>query len=236
MVKFLSLFALYLLSSLSYGQDEYRKAELLGELNPEANRNFDRIKERYASRPGMYLRDEAYDAFRKMWKAARKEGIELTIISAFRSRQYQAGIWNRKWNTFSGDDSSRVRKIMAYSSMPGISRHHWGTDFDLNALNNAYFESGSGLKVYQWLQKNAARFGFFQPYTAFDDWRDSGYREEKWHWSYCPLAERFSKAYRQTIDYTDIGGFPGAEWAQSFAVIERFVMGIAPHECQLVEP
>ncbi len=50
--------------------------------------------------------------------------------------------------------------------MPGTSRHHWGTEIDLNALNNKWFENGKGLKVYQLAYKNAAQYGFHQPYTA----------------------------------------------------------------------
>ncbi|MBK8672515.1 MAG: D-alanyl-D-alanine carboxypeptidase family protein [Bacteroidetes bacterium] len=30
--------------------------------------------------------------------------------------------------------------------MPGSSRHHWGTEVDINALSNAYFSTGEGKK------------------------------------------------------------------------------------------
>jgi D-alanyl-D-alanine carboxypeptidase len=55
--------------------------------------------------------------------------------------------------------------IMNYSAMPQASRHHWGTDVDINSVEPEYFESGQGLKEYTWLQENAWKFGFCQPYT-----------------------------------------------------------------------
>lgn len=204
----------------------YTKVDLLGNIDPAEHEDFDKVSSRYTTKDVAYLREEAYGAFKEMWKAARRDGVNLTIVSATRNYEYQMGIWNRKWATFNGSDREKTRQIMEYSSMPGISRHHWGTDFDLNALNNQYFEQGEGREVYQWLEENAGRFGFFQPYTAFNDFRDKGYHEEKWHWSYRPLAERFSRAYREVIDYDDISGFPGSEFAREFQVINNYVLGI----------
>jgi len=71
----------------------------------------------------------------------------------------------------------------------GTSRHHWGTDIDLNSFNNKYFESGKGKKIYDWLTSNASSFGFCQPYTPKGDHRPHGYNEEKWHWSYQPVSQ-----------------------------------------------
>lgn len=222
---FISTLVLLLLSSFS-PIPSYTKAELLGDVDPSDSWAFDRIRSKYTTKERAYLRDEVYDAFKDMWKAARKEGIDLVIISATRNRAYQKGIWNRKWLTFGGDESDRAQRILQYSSMPGTSRHHWGTDFDLNDLNNSYFESGEGLKVYQWLQAHASEYGFYQPYTAFNSYRDAGYREEKWHWSYFPLASKFQRAYQQVVEYKDLKGFMGDEYAEKLEVINNYVMGV----------
>ena len=42
--------------------------------------------------------------------------------------------------------------------MPSTSRHHWGTDLDLNNLNNSYFTSGKGKKIYKGSEKNKRLF------------------------------------------------------------------------------
>lgn len=218
---------LVLLSLSSFSPiPSFTKAELLGDIDPSDSWDFDRIRSKYTTKDRIYLRDEVYDAFKDMWKAAHKEGIELTIISATRNRTYQKSIWNRKWLTFGGAEENRAERILQYSSMPGTSRHHWGTDFDLNDLNNSYFESGEGLKVYEWLQAHAAEYGFYQPYTAFNPYRDAGYREEKWHWSYFPLASKLQRAYQQVVKYEDLRGFMGDEYAEKLEVINNYVMGV----------
>ena len=71
--------------------------------------------------------------------------------------------------------------------------------------------------------KNAARFGFFQP---FDAGRTEGYQEEKWHWSYLPLAKIYLKEYLSQVSYTDFVGFPGSKAAVELDVIKRQVLAI----------
>lgn len=223
----LTLFMFASVSSWEKDPPVYTKAEILGDFDPAKHKGFDKLRSKYTTKKKAYLRDEVYDAFKKMWKDARRDGVSLVIISATRNRKYQSGIWNRKWNSFGGNETDRAGRILQYSSMPGTSRHHWGTDFDLNSLENSYFENGEGLKVYQWLTKNASKYGFYQPYTSFDDYRDAGYREEKWHWSYYPLAIKFQRAYNHIVGYQDLKGFNGWEYAKSLDVINNYVNGVA---------
>lgn len=212
---------------------EYSRAELLGRFNPVHHSDFERLAPRYTNRGDAYLRSEVYSAFRQMWAAAREDGIDLEVISATRNFDYQARIWRNKWHQGQGSPREKARHILRYSSMPGTSRHHWGTDFDLNALNNDYFEKQPGKAVYQWLKENAARYGFFQPYTAYDAFRDAGYREEKWHWSYFPLTRRFQRAYHLVVEPADLRGFPGDSLVEPLDVINRYVHGTAsPPESQ----
>ncbi len=84
--------------------------------------------------------------------------------------------------------------ILLYSSMPGTSRHHWGTDFDINELKNSYYDKGDGKIVYTWLKQHAHKYGFCQPYTKG---RKKGYEEEKWHWSYIPVARILQKDWNR---------------------------------------
>ncbi|CAA6807981.1 MAG: Peptidase M15, partial [uncultured Thiotrichaceae bacterium] len=108
---------------------------------------FATIASRYASRKGMKLDPKAYEAFKQMHAAAQKDGIKLVIKSATRNFNYQKGIWERKWtgarkvdgqnlSRSMPDHTRRALKILENSSMPGSSRHHWGTDIDLNSFNN----------------------------------------------------------------------------------------------------
>lgn len=111
--------------------------------------------------------------------------------------------------------------------MPGSSRHHWGTDIDLNSLENNYFLSGEGKRIYMWLSSHAKDYGFAQVYTNPEPTLRPGYAEEKWHWSYLPLANNYLKQYNALITHSMITGFHGAELNQQLQIIENYVNGIA---------
>jgi len=112
--------------------------------------------------------------------------------------------------------------------MPGTSRHHWGTDIDINDTEEEYFDTKVGKKVYQWLSTHASEYGFCQPYTSKESGR-TGYEEEKWHWSYAPLSNSFLEEYKKLIQYEDINDFRGSETAKSLFVIQNYVDGVACH-------
>ena len=218
------------------------KSELLGQIEPAQDSGFVRIDAAYTDKKAIYLRKPTYEAFVRMAQAAAADEIDLQIISATRNFAAQKRIWEAKWNgqrKVDGQDLSqtipnaqeRALKILEYSSMPGTSRHHWGTDLDLNALENSYFESGEGKRIYDWLQKNASTYGFCQVYTEQNGERPYGYQEEKWHWSYLPLASQFLNQYNVKVSYDDLGGFDGGQVAEKVGAIEKYVNGIAP-ECK----
>ena len=215
-----------------------KKFDLLtGKVDYSSHNNFVKVPVKFASRPGMYLHTQTLQAFEKMHKAAQTDRIDLKIISAGRNFFDQKRIWERKWqgqalvegkklNLEVPDPNKRALFILRFSSMPGTSRHHWGTDMDLNALNNHYFRSGSGKKVYQWLQKHAGSFGFCQPYTSKNSGR-TGYEEEMWHWSYKPLSGPYLNEYQKNIHNRDITGFAGSQTAIKIDIVENYVLGVS---------
>jgi len=71
-----------------------------------------------------------------------------------------------------------------------MSRHHQGTDFDLFSTSPAQFETGATFAdAYSWLQANAIQYGFVQSFDALSTFMRLGYTEERWHWSYYPIAQ-----------------------------------------------
>lgn len=203
------------------------KEYLLGKFDPATHPDFVRVGKPYSDKPGMMLRKEAFEAFKKMWDSAKKAGVSLKIISSTRNFEQQKNIWEGKWERFSKEvpaPKGRALKILEYSSMPGSSRHHWGTDIDLNDLNNPSFEKGGKhQKVYEWLVAHAQEFGFCQPYTAG---RPHGYQEEKWHWSYTPLSKPLLAQYKASISDTEIQGFLGSDLAPEIGAVKHYVLGI----------
>lgn len=212
---------------------------LMGKFDPAKHPDFTVIPTQYANREGLYLRKDVLGAYLKMQAAAKADGVDLVIISATRPFNYQKSIWEAKWNgsrQVDGKDLSktipdpktRALKILEYSSMPGTSRHHWGTDFDLNDLEDAYFQSGTGKKVYEWLSAHASAYGFCQVYTPKGPERPYGYNEEKWHWSYVPVASQLTSFATKHLSDDMISGFQGAEAAKAIGVVEKYVLGINP--------
>ena len=151
-----------------------------------------------------------------------KEGFDLQICSAFRSFDRQLAIWNGKATGTKAvvDDSGqpiditvldswqKIQAIMRWSALPGASRHHWGTDFDIydaNAMPEEYQikltpdeVQGDGLfaPMHEWLDQyiQSGSTEFYRPY-AFDT---GGIAPERWHLSYRPLADQYAAI--QTID------------------------------------
>lgn len=211
---------------------------IMGKFNPAKHPNFVKIAPKHANRNDRLLRKEAYADFIKMYEAAKKDGITLKIISATRNFATQKIIWEGKWTgkrlheskenlaKTTPDPTERAIKILRWSSMPGTSRHHWGTDIDLNNLTNSFFEKGEGLKIYTWLTANAATYGFCQPYSPKGAERPDGYNEEKWHWSYLPIAKKLTQQARIRLKNDMISGFKGSETAISIGVVDKFILGI----------
>lgn len=119
---------------------------------------------------------------------ASRDGVDITVVSAYRSYERQKQIWESKWGDSADEDVVRAEEILRYSSFPGTSRHHWGTDVDFNNVSPTYWKSVEGQEVFAWLQANASRFGFCQTYGKG---RVSGYEEEAWHWSHMPTAHAY---------------------------------------------
>lgn len=139
------------------------------------------------------VHQEVYQPLLSLIEAAAQDGIELKVVSAYRSYDRQKQIWERKWGDSPDGDTQKAVEILKWSSFPGTSRHHWGTDIDFNSVEPNYWKTAEGSKVHQWLYNHAASFGFCQTY---DHGRTSGYNEEPWHWSHIPTADRY---YQQII-------------------------------------
>jgi LAS superfamily LD-carboxypeptidase LdcB len=164
------------------------------------------------------LQPRVIDAFIQMQQAAKIEGHDLQLVSSYRSFSKQASIWNRKWkgelklNTLDDkvldtallDDIQKMHAILLWSALPGGSRHHWGTDFDVfdrtkvedcevsfELVSREYEGDGPCSDLAKWLQDNAAKFGFERPYAEYV----GGVAAEPWHLSYAPIASQIITSF-----------------------------------------
>ncbi len=154
------------------------------------------------------LEAETYHALVRMQEAARLEGIQIEVVSAYRSYERQLQIWTGKYNRFTAAGMSpqaAMDKIIEYSTIPGTSRHHWGTDIDLidqnaprptHVLEPEHFHGkGPFCKFKDWMNLHANSFGFYEVYT--NNAHRKGFKYEPWHFSYKPTSHAYLKAYKQ---------------------------------------
>jgi zinc D-Ala-D-Ala carboxypeptidase len=128
-----------------------------------------------------FLIPDAAVAWHSMKRDARRDGIVLSIISAFRSVDRQIEIVRRKLQA-----GEPLEQILRVSAPPGFSEHHSGRAVDLTTplvptLDIGFAES----EAFQWLLRHANGFRFFLSYPENNA---QGYSFEPWHWCYRSAA------------------------------------------------
>lgn len=161
---------------------------------------------------GCSLHPQAAAALLALRTAAARANIDLAAASAFRDFARQRDIWNGKYrgerplldragqpiDAHSLSAAARIDAILHWSALPGASRHHWGTDFDVVdlaalppgtgvqqlLLPGEYAPGGRFERLQAWLLRHGEEYGFYRPYD-----RDrGGVQPEPWHLSFAPLA------------------------------------------------
>ncbi len=167
--------------------------------------------------PGVGLAsNSAAAALKRLMKRAKNSGLNLSVASGYRDYGRQLAIFNAKMRgerPVYGDTGALISKqsrtsdewlhaILRYSALPGTSRHHWGTDFDIwdpSAVSagyalqlhaSEYNDEGPFAPLSDWLtsliSKDDAE-GFYRPYTG----EAGGVAPEPWHLSHRPSARGF---------------------------------------------
>jgi LAS superfamily LD-carboxypeptidase LdcB len=166
--------------------------------------------------PAVQLHKEVVIPFQAMRAAAAADGIDLVAFSGFRDFERQLAIWNGKFRgerpmqdrDGAGLDAlmlppaRRVEAICWWSALPGASRHHWGTDFDVmdraalpegykfQVVPSEYSAGGPFARLTTWLDEHMHAFGFFRPYGT----DRGGVRPEPWHLSHAAVSARAARA------------------------------------------
>ena len=192
------------------------------------------------------LEKETYSAFIKMKDAAEKDGIIIKLVSGFRDFYRQQMIWNNKYkkftNEFSLDGPTAIKEIIRFSTIPGTSRHHWGTEIDIIDKNfenekdllisKKYEKGGIFYSLKKWMDENSKRFGFYIVYD--DDSNRPGFEYEPWHYTYKPVSDLYQREFlklnlKSIISKTKVEGkeFINDEFIKKY--IDENIMGISSH-------
>ena len=122
------------------------------------------------------------------------------------------------------------------TTFPSFFSYHFSyvTCSGFFSKNNDWFVKGEGLKLYTWLQKHAHEYGFCQPYSKLGSDRSTGYLEEKWHWTYVPVADMITQQVSLSLSNDMISGFLGHKTAANIDVVSNYMLGISP-ACHMIK-
>jgi D-alanyl-D-alanine carboxypeptidase len=128
-------------------------------------------------------RPETVQAYNRMAKDARENGIQLKVIWAFRSTSTQLEHFRE------AQQKHGKRNAIRWVAPPGFSEHHTGWALDLGdetdpkADDNPLFERTA---AFRWLQKNARKYSFELSFPQ-QNWQGVSY--EPWHWRFVGTPE-----------------------------------------------
>lgn len=190
------LVSIFPIKSFAFIQNKFTRDELIGKGNPSL------LGEKFK------MQKDAYASFLKMKAEASKENINIELVSAYRSFEKQKQIFENKYRLFISEGLpplEAIHKIIEYSTIPGTSRHHWGTDIDIIDTNaprpesvleeEHFYGNGPYCKLKEWLNKNATSFDFYEVYTNNPDRK--GFKYEPWHFSYAPISKSMLQEYKK---------------------------------------
>ncbi|HET7630114.1 MAG TPA: M15 family metallopeptidase [Candidatus Saccharimonadales bacterium] len=113
----------------------------------------------------------------KMFADAKKDGVNLSMVSGYRSYSYQKQLFN----SYARRDG--IKAAEAYSARPGYSEHQTGLAADIGSadhpgctLEDCYAKTPAG----KWLAENVYKYGFIVRYTDANH-AVTGYIPEPWH-------------------------------------------------------
>jgi zinc D-Ala-D-Ala carboxypeptidase len=154
---------------------EYAPADLVND--PEIPFTFSGYDEKRMMRKVMA------DALKKMFVAAKADGISLAGVSAYRSYATQEAIFN------SYVQQDGLEKAKTYSAVPGTSEHETGLSIDVSSSDGkcAAEDCFGASKESNWIEKHAAEHGFIIRYLKGKE-AITGYQYEPWHIRYVGQA------------------------------------------------
>ena len=154
--------------------------------------NLELLDNSYA-KSGIYLVKEAKEQIEKLISDAKNDGMNIRVISAYRSYSYQENLYNNYVK------SDGVALADTYSARPGYSEHQTGLVVDVTrAFDN--FNNFENSEEYNWMLNNAHNYGFILRYPK-DKENITTYSFEAWHYRYVgvELAKKI-KASNLTFD------------------------------------
>ncbi len=148
------------------------------------------LSKKYSSR-GHKIKKIASEPLMKMIDAAREDGINLLVISGYRTESTQSGLYNYSVK------KNGVEHALLYSAKPGYSEHQLGLAVDLNETEERFDQT----KEYKWLKANSYKYGFIERYPKGKEFI-TGYGYEPWHYRYLGV-DLATKVFTENVTYEE---------------------------------
>lgn len=133
------------------------------------------------SKGGIFVRGILIEDLKRLNTDAKVSGIDISIISAYRSYSAQVST-HQKWVNYNGGSVAAADKI---SARPGHSQHQLGTavDFSSSEIGDRLGAEFNNTKAAKWLVENGWKYGFVLSYPSGYE-AVTGYSYESWHYRY----------------------------------------------------
>lgn len=127
------------------------------------------------------LRNILVNDLKELLSAAQSDGVDLSIVSGYRSYQEQVATY-KYWVNYNGGSTDYADMI---SARAGHSQHQLGTaiDFSSAEINDGLSGIFTNTQASKWLSENAWKYGFVISFPkGVED--ITGYSYESWHYRY----------------------------------------------------
>lgn len=136
---------------------------------------------------GYEMDKRAAPAMREMIQAAKEDGVELMLCSAYRSVEKQQQLFDRSQQAYMAQGMSEEEayaKTATETAIPGTSEHQTGLAADIVTPTYQMLDAGfADTPAGQWLSEHAAEYGFVLRYPQ-DKQEVTGIIYESWHYRF----------------------------------------------------
>ncbi len=140
------------------------------------------IPEEYHNGQLDQINKDIWPYLKAMIDDARKEGVNLSVWSPYRSYNIQQMLFNRqkqKQIEAGVPESEADAKAASIVARPGTSEHHTGLAADINMADDAF----ENTPMYAWLTEHCQDYGFIMRYPK-DKIAVTGVIYESWHYRF----------------------------------------------------
>ena len=124
----------------------------------------------------VYVSKKIVKDLEKMINDMKKENLEITVVSGYRTKEYQENLYNRY------KEKDGKKKADTYSARPRHSEHELGLSIDVSS-KGGIMEQFAFSKEFLWMQENAYKYGFILRYPEGKT-HITGFKYESWHYRY----------------------------------------------------